>query len=68
MISDYGTRYPEAVPLCYIDAAIVAEQLLRMFVRVGIPKEILTDQGSIFTSQLLKELYNLLKAKEIHAN
>lgn len=31
-----------------------------MFSRVGIPKEILTDQGSNFTSQLLAELYRFL--------
>lgn len=28
-----------------------------MFTRVGIPKEIPTDQGSNFTSNLLKEIY-----------
>lgn len=30
------------------------------FARVGIPEEILTDQGSNFTSQLLMELYKML--------
>lgn len=43
----------------FIDAASVAEELLKMFSRVGIPEEILTDQGTNFTSQLLAELYNL---------
>ena len=31
-----------------------------MIARVGVPQEILTDQGSNFTSQLLAELYRLL--------
>ena len=43
-----------------VDAKAVAEELLRFFPRVGIPKEILTDEGTNFTSQLLAELYRLL--------
>ena len=35
-----------------------------MFARVGVPQEILTDQGSNFTSQLLAEIYRLL---HVHA-
>ena len=36
-----------------------------MFARVGIPREILTDQGSNFTSRLLGELYAMLKVHPI---
>ena len=36
-----------------------------MFARVGVPKEILTDQGSNFTSQLLAEVYRLLRIQPI---
>ena len=60
VVCDYGTRYPEAVPLRAIDAVTVAEELMKLFSRVGIPREILTDQGSNFQSQLLRELYRLL--------
>ena len=60
VVCDYGTRYPEAVPLRSIDATTIAEELMLIFSRVGIPSEILTDQGSNFQSQLLKELYRLL--------
>ena len=41
VICDYATRYPEAVPLCSIDAEHVAEELVKLFSRVGIPREIL---------------------------
>ena len=34
---------------------------MTMFARVGVPKEILTDQGTNFMSKLLAELYNLLE-------
>ena len=60
VICDYATRYPEAVAMKTVDAEAVAEELLKFFSRVGIPKEILTDQGTNFTSQLFAELYRLL--------
>ena len=65
VLSDYATRYPEAIPLKSIDAEHVAEELIKILSRMGIPKEILTDQGSNFTSQLLAELYRLLHVKAI---
>ena len=60
VVCDYATRYPEAIPLRTIDAETIAEELVKLFSRVGIPKEILTDQGSNFVSQLLTEIYRLL--------
>ena len=65
VICDYGTRYPEAIPLKSIDAECIAEELIVFFSRVGVPKEILTDQGSNFTSQLLTEIYQLLHVHPI---
>lgn len=65
VICDYATRYPEAVALRTIDANAVAEELLSFFARVGVPEEILTDQGTNFTSQLLKEVYRLLHIQPI---
>ena len=57
VVCDYARHYPEANPLRLIDAPHAAEELLNFFSRVGIPKEILTDQGSNFMSKLLKEVY-----------
>ena len=65
VICDYATRYPEAVALRSIDTNTVAEELVKFFARVGIPEEILTDQGTNITSQLLQELYRLLHIKPI---
>ena len=63
-ILDYATHYPEAVALRTIDANDVAEELLALS-RVGVPQEILTDQGTNFTSQLISEVYRLLHIKPI---
>ena len=65
VICDYATRYPEAVPLKSIDAPQIAEELIQLFSRVGVPEEILTDQGSNFTSQLLTEIYKMLHVHPI---
>ena len=43
---DYATGYPEAVPLKKITTEAVAEALLDIHSRVGIPEEMLTDQGT----------------------
>ncbi len=65
VLVDYATRYPEAVALRNISAKSVAEALFSMISRVGIPKEILTDQGTAFMSRTIRELYELLGIKSI---
>ena len=46
-----------------VDAETVAEELVKIFLRVGLPREMLMDQGS--TSQLLAEIYRLLHVKAL---
>ncbi len=53
VLVDYATRYPEAVALRNISAKSVAEALFSMISRVGIPNEILTDQGTAFMTRTL---------------
>lgn len=65
VICDYATRYPEVFPLRNVKAKQVATALLKLFSRVGIPREVLTDQGTNFRSQLLKQVYRLLGIKAI---
>ena len=65
VVSDYTTRYPEAYALRRFTAPAVAEKLLELFSRHGIPEEILTDQGSNFTSTLLSEIYKLVGTRPI---
>lgn len=60
VVSDYQTRYPEAFPLRSITTPKVINALVQLFSRVGIPEEILTDQGTNFTSRLMKLLHRQL--------
>lgn len=65
VITDYATKYPEVFPLKSIKARAVACSLIQLFSRVGFPKDIVTDQGSNFMSDLLKQVYKLLGIKGI---
>ena len=48
-----------------IDTENVAEALIEIYSRVGIPREVLTDQGKQFTSDLMKEVGRLLSLKQL---
>ena len=53
-----------------VDAGSVADQLIQLFARVGIPREILSDQGTVYVptlcrSYVLRELCNLLSIHPI---
>nr|XP_037270745.1 uncharacterized protein LOC119162962 [Rhipicephalus microplus] len=60
---NFATRYADAIALPAIDAAHVAERLIEIFSRVGLPKEIVTDQGRSFTAELMVEVGHVLAIK-----
>ena len=62
---DYATRYPEAVALPSIETERVAEALVEMLSRVGIPDEMLTDCGSQFTAEVMKEVSRLQSLQQL---
>uniref|UniRef100_A0A8C5Q151 ribonuclease H n=1 Tax=Leptobrachium leishanense TaxID=445787 RepID=A0A8C5Q151_9ANUR len=65
---DYATRYPEAIPLRQTSAKNIAKELLQVFSRVGIPKDLLTDQGTPFMSRVTKELCKLFKVTHLRTS
>ncbi|XP_069938506.1 uncharacterized protein [Cherax quadricarinatus] len=62
---DYASSFPEAVPLKSITSIEVAEALFSIFSRVGIPREILSDKGAQFTSELMEHVYQLVGVKPL---
>ncbi|XP_074662740.1 uncharacterized protein LOC141915195 [Tubulanus polymorphus] len=62
---DFATRYPEAIALRAIDVEPVAEALLDIFSRMGIPREILSDNGGQFTGEMMKEVHRLISVRGI---
>ena len=67
-VVDIGTRFPEAIPLKKIDSITVAEELLKICARMGFPKEILSDNASNFTSDMMKEFYRLLAIQHVRSS
>ena len=65
-IVDFAAKCPEAVALPRIKTERVAEALLDVFSRVGFPTEILSDKGSQFTSDLIKEVCRLISLHILH--
>ena len=61
---DYGTKFPDAVPLRKVDAVTVATAMVDIFSRYELPREILTDQGTVFTSSLMASYVNYYRSPE----
>uniref|UniRef100_A0A9J7Z5P0 Gypsy retrotransposon integrase-like protein 1 n=1 Tax=Cyprinus carpio carpio TaxID=630221 RepID=A0A9J7Z5P0_CYPCA len=68
VIVDYATRYPEPLPLRKATAKNIAHELFLFFSRVGIPADILTDQGTPFMSRLMADLCRLLRVKQLRTS
>ena len=60
---DYASRYPEAIPLKGCTAKEIADALISMFSRIGIPEEILTDQGRQYTANYMQEFMDIMDIK-----
>ena len=54
------THWPEAVPIKYIPAKAVADTVVEIFSRMGLPLQILTDRGTQFVSALNRQLTSVL--------
>ena len=64
-VMDFATRYPEAIPLKKVDAPTVAEALCQIFSRMGIPEEVLSNQGTNFLSTTMTTIFELLQIHHI---
>ena len=49
VLMDYATKWPEAYPMKAVDSESVARTLIDIFAHLGVPDELLTDNGSNFT-------------------
>ena len=67
-VVDNATGFPEALPLRNIEAQTVAESLLEIFTRVGIPREVQSDNGKQFKCLLMQRLHSLLGVKPIFSS
>ena len=63
-----ATKYPDAIPLKRVDVERVVEAPCDVFSRTGIPAHILTGQGSVFTSKLMKKICSMLGIHHIKSS
>ena len=65
-IQDNLTKYSDGIPLRSTDSQTVASAFAENFItRFGCPKVIHTDQGSDFTSQVMKTFMKIFKIKQL---
>jgi transposase InsO family protein len=68
-VIDHFTKWAEAYPLREHTAPTVAKTLVAQWIsRFGCPKQILSDQGPEFTSQLLVELCKNLRVDKVRTS
>ena len=60
-----GSKWPEAVPLKSETAKAVANGMVEIFARTGVPLKLLTDQGSQFLGSLVKHLCKDLRIDQV---
>lgn len=68
VISDYAMRYLEAIPLRKAKSKNIVREEVILFSWVGIPKEILTDQGTPFMYKLMADLCQLSQVQHLNTS
>lgn len=61
-------KYPEAIALKRVDNETVAEGLMEIISRHGIPEVLLSDQGSVLTSRMTLRLCKMLDVRKIRTS
>ena len=62
------SKYPEAIPLKRVDNESVLEAMVEIFSRHGFPLEILTDQGSVFTSKITRQMCKIFEIHKVRTS
>ena len=62
------TRWPEAIPLRSTQARPVAEALLDIFSRNGMPRVIISDQGVQLTGKVMQELVSMYGISKVECS
>ena len=62
---DYATKWPEAFALKHATAESVVNCLIDLTLRVGIPSELLTDNGSNFISRVVRQYCQTTEIRQI---
>ncbi|KAJ1179816.1 hypothetical protein NDU88_005049 [Pleurodeles waltl] len=58
VLVDHATCCSEAIPLRTVTAPVVTRALMRIFTRLGFPKEVVSDRGTNFMSAYMKSMWD----------
>ena len=61
-----ASKWPEAIPLKKMTAMAVAEGLIEIFARTGVPLQLVSDQGTQFVGKVVKQLCQCLHIEKIN--
>lgn len=67
-IIDYGSRYPEVLPLSSTTSTGVIEKLMEVFARFGIPSTLVSDNGPQFIAAEMVHFLQQLNIRHIRAS
>ena len=67
-IIDYGSRYPEVIPLGSTIATAVIDKLMEVFARFGLPSVLVTDNGPQFTAAKMEQFLKQLNLRHVHSS
>ena len=65
---DYLTKWPEVFPVPAQTAETIAQALVEVISRHGVPAKLLSDRGANFLSDILQEVYKLLGIKKANTS
>ena len=65
VLMGYATKWPEAFPLRNILTETIVESLVEVTTRLGVPSELLTDNGTNFFSRVMQQFCTMMGMKQI---
>ena len=68
VLMDYATKWPEAFALRNVTAETIINCLIEVTARIGVPQELLTDNGSNFMSKVMKKYCSMTGIKQIRTS
>ena len=67
-IIDYGSRYPEVIPLDSTTTTAVVDKLMEVFARFGLPAVLVSDNGLQFVSAVMEQFLKQLGVRHVRSS
>ena len=68
VLTDYFSKWPEAIPTRDQTAETVVKKLVELFARFGVPKNLISDKGPAFESEILQKLSTIFPFQRLRTS